>query len=200
MGLTLYFVGAGLTKSLELTRRVPLMVDFVPVLADYLDSNDVLNTLVQMEIGRVYKTACDDCLSLAEQIGRDVPAADRATRDRFAALVRSRSPESIEALFQQVESMEPNTVAAAYAHGLPALFRYAINDVFSTIGWDLNLDPLICFLRRKFTEDAASSDPSAFVHSMTGSLSFLRAGRRSNPVWSFGNWLPSLDTFRTLAA
>jgi hypothetical protein len=147
MGLTLYFVGAGLTKSLELTRRVPLMMDFVPVLADHLDSNVVLNTLVQMEIGRVYKTACDDCLSLAEQIGRDVPAADRATRDRFAALVRSRPSESIEALFEQAESKEPNTAAAAYAHGLPALFRYAINHVFSTIGWDLNLDLLIGFLR-----------------------------------------------------
>jgi hypothetical protein len=156
MGMTLYFIGAGLTKSLELTRRVPLMMDFVPVLADYcLDSDVVLDALVQMEIGSVYETACDDCLSLAEQIGRDVPAADRATRDRFAALVRSRPPESIEALFERVESMAPNTVAAAYAHGLPALFRYAINDLFSTIGWDLNLDPLIRFLKRKFAEDAS---------------------------------------------
>jgi hypothetical protein len=156
MGLTLYFIGAGLTKSLELTRRVPLMMDFVPVLADYcLNSDVVLNALVQMEIGRVYETACDDCLSLAEQIGRDVPAADRAIRDRFAALVRSRPPESVEALLERVESTKPDTVAAAYAHGLPALFRYAINDLFSTIGWDLNLDPLIRFLKRKFAEDAS---------------------------------------------
>ncbi len=108
-----------------------------------------------MEIGKVYKAACDYCLSLAEQIARDVPAADRATRDRFAALVRSRPPESIEALFEQVELMDSNTVAAAYAQGLPALFRYAINHVFSTIGWDLNLDPLIRFLRREFSEDAS---------------------------------------------
>ena len=131
------------------------MTDFVPVLADHLDSDVVLNTLVQMEIGRVYETACDDRLSLAEEIGRDVPVADRATRDRFAALVRSRPSESIEALFERVESAKPNTVAAAYAHGLPAFFRYAINHVFSTIGWDLNLDLLIRFLRRKFTGDAS---------------------------------------------
>jgi hypothetical protein len=154
MGITLYFVGAGLTKSLERTLRVPLMADFVHVLADHLDQNVVLNTLVQMEIGRVYQTACDDCLSLAEKIGKDVPAADRATRDRFAALVRSRPSGSIEALFERVESTKPNTVAVAYADGLPALFRYAINQVFSTIGWDLNLDLLTRFLKRKFTEDA----------------------------------------------
>ena len=62
MGLTLYFIGAGVTKSTELTRRVPLMMDFIPVLADYLDSDIVLNTLAQMEIGRVTrrpaKTVC----------------------------------------------------------------------------------------------------------------------------------------------
>ena len=72
-------------------------MDFVHVLTDYVNCDVVLNTLVQMEIGKVYETACEDCLSLAEEIGRDVPAADRVTRDRFAALVRSRPPESVEA-------------------------------------------------------------------------------------------------------
>jgi hypothetical protein len=50
MGLTLYLVGAGPTKSLELTRRVPLMMDFVRVPTDYVDNDVVLNTLVEMEL------------------------------------------------------------------------------------------------------------------------------------------------------
>lgn len=39
-----YIVGAGFTKSLETGRefRVPLMTDFIDVLADHLDSNVVL--------------------------------------------------------------------------------------------------------------------------------------------------------------
>lgn len=53
MGLTVYFIGAGLTKSHELTRRDPIMIDFVPVFTHCIDSNVALNTLVQMEMGRV---------------------------------------------------------------------------------------------------------------------------------------------------
>ena len=41
-----YIVGAGLTKSLERMQgpRVPLMNDFVSVVADYLDDDTILTT------------------------------------------------------------------------------------------------------------------------------------------------------------
>jgi hypothetical protein len=133
VGLTLYLIGAGLTKSLELTRRVPMMMDFVRVLTDYVDNDVVLNTLVTMELGNVYEAACDDCQRLATEIGRNVPITAQADRDQFAALVRGRQPESIEALFERVELMSSPNI---YGQGLGNYFRYAINQVFSAIGWD----------------------------------------------------------------
>jgi hypothetical protein len=146
MGLTLYFIGAGLTKSLERTRRVPLMADFVHVLADYVDNKVVLDTLVGMEVGRVYETACDECLELATALHRPGQVTDEE-RGQFAALVRGRRSESIEAIFKRVESMSPETPGFEIASGLrPAYFRYAINQVFSTLEWDLELGLLTRFL------------------------------------------------------
>lgn len=150
MGLTLYFIGAGLTKSLELTRRVPMMMDFVNVLTDYVDNDVVLNTLVTMELGKVYESACNDCLKLATQLGRVGPTAAKTDRDRFAALVRGRRPESIEALFERVALMRSPNI---YGSGLGNYFRFAINQVFSSIGWNLRLDRLTRFLTRQFQQD-----------------------------------------------
>jgi hypothetical protein len=62
--------------------------------------------------------------------------------------VRSRQPESIEALFSRIEA-EPANI---YASGLPAYFRYAINQVFVGIGWDLEMTVLERFLRARFKD------------------------------------------------
>src|SRR5580658_1819367 len=99
MGMTLYFIGAGLTKSLETKRRVPLMMDFAQVLAEYARSEVVLKTLAGMEVGKVYTTACDGCIRLARTILGGGQVKD-SERDGFAKLVRYRQPESIEALFE----------------------------------------------------------------------------------------------------
>src|SRR5258708_3938839 len=108
-----YLVGAGLTRSLQLVKRVPLMMDFVGILTDYVGNNVVLNTLVQMELGDVYEIRCDECKQFASQIGKDVPTATTEQRDQFAALVPSRQPESIERLFERISS--PQNI---YASGL----------------------------------------------------------------------------------
>jgi len=79
----------------------------------------------------------------------DEPNFSAEERDRFAELVRSRRPESIETLFGRIESMEPANI---YAQGLPAYFRYAINRVFVGIGWDLETAVLEDFLRRRFND------------------------------------------------
>jgi hypothetical protein len=99
---SVYLVGAGLTRSLQLARRVPLMLDFVRVMTEYVVDNDiVLNTLVTMELGRVYESTCDQCLRLAEEIGTKIKRATKEQRARFAELVASRPPESIESLFER---------------------------------------------------------------------------------------------------
>lgn len=145
--MTVYLAGAGLTKSLQQGDRVPLMMDFVQVLTEFTDNDVVLATLVKMELGEVYERSCDECRRLAEDIGRDVQKASRASRAQFARSVRSREPESIEMLLERSSASK-----SIYGQGLPTDFRYAINQVFATIGWDLRLDVLIRFLRRQFEE------------------------------------------------
>ena len=150
MAATVYLVGAGLTKALQLARRVPLMMDFVRVLADYVGNDVVLNTLVKMELGEVYEIGCDECKQFASQIGKDVPTATQEQRDQFATLVRSRQPESIERLFERISSIAPQNI---YASGLETSFGFAINQVFAVIGWELQLDLLEGFLRKRFEDD-----------------------------------------------
>jgi hypothetical protein len=149
MAMTLYLAGAGLSKSLQSARSVPLMMDFTRVLTEFVSNDVVLNTLVVMELGGVYENSCSECKQLAEQIGKDVPKASADERDRFAELVRSRQPESIETLFDRIETTEPTNI---YASGLPAYFRYAINQVFVGIGWDLEMAVLERFLRARFKD------------------------------------------------
>jgi hypothetical protein len=129
------------------------MMDFTRVLTEFINNDVVLNTLVVMELGDVYERFCLACKRLAEQIGRNVPMAPKAQRDRFAELVGSREPESIETLFERIVLKEPGNI---YASGLPTYFRYAVNQVFVGIGWDLKLDVLESFLRKRFADNAST--------------------------------------------
>ena len=149
MAMTLYLAGAGLSKSLQRSRSAPLMMDFTRVLTEFVSNDVVLNTLVVMELGGVYENSCTECKQLAELIGKDVPKASAYERDRFAELVRCRQPESIETLFDRIETAEPTNI---YASGLPAYFRYAINQVFLGIGWDLEMAILERFLQARFRD------------------------------------------------
>ncbi len=148
MAMTVYLVGAGVSKSLQRFRNVPLMMDFTRVLTEFVSNDVVLNTLVVMELGGVYENSCSECKRLAERIGKNVPKASADERDRFAELVRARQPESIEALFNRIDAGAANI----YASGLPAYFRYAINQVFVGIGWDLEMKVLERFLQARFKD------------------------------------------------
>jgi hypothetical protein len=173
MASTVYFVGAGLTKSLQLSRRVPLMMDFCDVMADYVDNDVVLNALVQMEFAHVYDSACNPCEQFAESL-KDVPTATPGERARFAALVQSRRPESIERLLDRAASLSQSDV---WASGLPTLFRYAINQVFSMIGWDLRLDMLERFLARQLADKSRSHIFVSFNYDLALDRSIERSSR-----------------------
>lgn len=183
MGLTLYFIGAGLTKSLELTRRVPLMSDFVQVLTEYAGNGNkvVLDTLVGMEVGNVYEAACEECLPLAKALrGREEVTEEE--RGRFAELVRNRPSESIEAIFEKVESMRLEPGFETRSGLKPAYFGYAINQVFSTIGWDLQLDLVTRFLTKQFEDNQRNH---VFV-----SFNYDLALDRAIELASDGQWQP----------
>jgi hypothetical protein len=58
-------------------------------------------------------------------------------------------PESIETLFDRIET---TARANIYASGLSAYFRYAVNQVFVGIGWDLEMAVLERFLGARFKD------------------------------------------------
>src|SRR5689334_18625675 len=153
MASTVYFIGAGLTKSLECGLPVPLMMDFVQVMAEYIDIPPVLTALVLMELADVYESTCDACKRSARQLEGNVPTASQDQRVHFAELVKSRKMESIERLLDRASSINPRN---AWASTMPTYFRYAINQVFSRIGWGLRLDVLKHFLDRRFKDKGST--------------------------------------------
>jgi hypothetical protein len=161
------------------------MMDFTRVLTEFVSNDVVLNTLVVMELGDVYETSCAECKQLAERIGKNVPKASADERNRFAEFVRSRQPESIEALFSRIDAEAANI----YASGLPAYFRYAINQVFVGIGWDLEMTVLERFLRARF-EDHGEHVFVSFNYDLILDKCIESA--------SDGMWRPRDSTFRSM--
>ena len=106
-----------------------------------------------MELGNVYETRCGECRALADELSGNVPTATKDQRDRFAGFVRARQAESIERLFERIASVDPQNI---YASFLETCFGHAINQIFSTLGWELRLDLVERFLRRQFEDDLST--------------------------------------------
>jgi hypothetical protein len=141
-----YIIGAGLTKALETDRanRVPLMWDFVSVLADHIASDVVLTTLTTLEVAGAYEYSKPEWKVMAKALNKSAPPADRAT---YATILRRRPAENIERLLQNAYARRRDDI---YADTVPARFSFAINDVFARIGWNVRKQILIDFLWRQF--------------------------------------------------
>ena len=166
-----YFLGAGLTKSLEVKpKRVPLMNDFIAVLADRLEDETILTHLAHLEIADLFQTSCPEARNLAiEILVKDNNS--RAIRDQLREALKNRPPENIEALVEHAarvgsyrgtnpltyldrsELDDPETgamVVKYFALGeAPLRFNFAINSYFDWVGWDLKLDLLQRFVSRQ---------------------------------------------------
>jgi len=158
-----YFIGAGLSKSLEKPgKRIPLMHDFVQVMAEYSDSdNTILTPLAELENnGKAFQHECDDCARLA----RSVVQTDRscATKLAFKRAFMSRQPESIEQLLANALAKEPGAEAPS-GTALVIRFNYAINRFFSLLGWEVHWDPLERFLHHQFRLYPPPSNQHTFV-------------------------------------
>ncbi len=143
----LYFVGAGLTKSLQTPGRpVPMMNDFVSVMADYVEDNVILTTLAQWEVlpDPPYGYRPQGIVDLARPLA---DATDRSPERRaaFRRALKNRPAESIEELLASALTKRPGPFPGM----VPTRFRYGINRVFRIIGWDLNLSPLLLFLQNR---------------------------------------------------
>jgi hypothetical protein len=142
-----YIVGAGLTKSLEGSYRVPLMPDFVSVLADHLDDDAILTHLAEMETEALFDNSTADTRSFARLLARGEDRTS-ASRTKFKAILQGRPSENIETLLQRSEDKGGNDAA-------PTRFNFAINRLFYRIHESLKTEPLQTFLRHQFrTPDA----------------------------------------------
>jgi hypothetical protein len=140
----LYFVGAGLTKSLQLPDKpVPLMCDYISVMANYVADDVILTTLAALELEEPYPYRWEDLESkeLAKKLTG--PNADRNLENRgaFALALKNKPSESIEDLLERASS----TAAIR--------FIYAIDRLFYLVGWDVDFCPLDNFLRGQFKVD-----------------------------------------------
>lgn len=145
----LYFIGAGVTKSLALpTRPVPAIFDFVSTAAEYLYDDIVLTTLAELENSEPYPYVWESPVarSLARQLVGRNRKTDPEARSQFARALRDRPGESIEDLLDRTGSASSNMSSQS----ADVRFRYAIRRLFTLIGWDVDWSPLISFLSGQF--------------------------------------------------
>jgi hypothetical protein len=101
-----YFVGAGLPKALETPgKRIPLMYDFVSVMADYAPSDPViLTTLAQLENAGIFAWPSLEASDLAKRVVGANCDRSAATLGRFKDAMKRRPAESIEDLLLRASS------------------------------------------------------------------------------------------------
>src|SRR5215469_5721693 len=104
MGPILYFVGAGLTKSLALpTHPIPAMFDFISTASEYLSDDVILTTLAELDNSDPYPYAWESprCRVLASGLVDRTEKRTPAMRAQFGQAVRDRPSESIEDLLDR---------------------------------------------------------------------------------------------------
>jgi hypothetical protein len=146
---SVYFVGAGFTKALESRRPVPLVKDFVQVLAKYARRDNVsFMTLIGLEGMNVFRHRDPALRHLAN--GR----LPRRHRTLILRRVATRPHESIETILNRAARLNRSLTGLSAKTLLAAIndpvlrVQYAIGSVFNLIGWRLKFGRLIRYLSR----------------------------------------------------
>src|SRR5436190_2075770 len=98
MGRAVYFIGAGLTKSLQVQdplHRIPLMADFISVMADHVDDEVVLTALVGLELAGLFEWPSEAASRHATTLAL-APNRTAEARRAFAEALKRRPSENIE--------------------------------------------------------------------------------------------------------
>src|ERR1035438_453123 len=151
MGTLLYFVGAGLTRSLALPDRpIPAMFDFINTAAEYLFDKVVWTALASLEIAEPYPYAWEAplCRTLAQQLFDRNQQPPPDLQSRFRQALRDRPSESIEDLLDRTGGRASNLPSQA----ANLRFQYAVARIFSLIEWQVNWHALDTFLQRQFQD------------------------------------------------
>jgi hypothetical protein len=182
-----YIIGAGLTKSLEVSRefRVPLMTDFVAVLADHIEDDVVLTALTNFEKGGVFGWSRPEWLAIADALKN---SSSRAAREKYAEILRRRPAENIEDLLRRAVRKKKGDLYAALVE---QRFGFAVNAVFAKIGWQLRLDVLAAYLGRQFALPNTSHAFISYNYDLVLDTCIQRAaGGAWSPVTGYGIQFP----------
>lgn len=151
-----------MTKALEKPDKpIPLMNDFIRVMAGYADFDDViLTTLAELENAGVFESKCPE----AEELARRVVGNDRSpeTKGAFKTAMAKRPPESIEQLLTNALAKDPSAGGPS-GTALVIRFNYAINRFFSLLNWNVGWEPLKRFLRDQFRRHPLERNVHTFV-------------------------------------
>ncbi len=173
MNRIVYFIGAGLTKSLEISNwPVPTMWDFVSTMAHYLENDAILAAMVELERADLFQWKSTDAAKLVK--GKFPP--DRAA---LRQALRNRPAESIEDLLER--SLEPS--ANFSAQGAHQRFKYAINQVFCMVDWKINWLPLERFLQNQFRMPGTEHTLISFNYDLV----LDHAVQKLSPSWEPAN-------------
>lgn len=155
MTSTVYFVGAGLSKALQLdaSHPIPLLADFVKVAAYYAEndtSNIPILTLMGLERCGRFRWRSEEGLRVARAF--EPKKRDNSLVKSFVEILRRRPSESIEDLLVREDrgaSFGESTIFEPVIR-----FRYAISRIFALIGWRARIDLLSRLFARQFAEIA----------------------------------------------
>lgn len=176
----LYFVGAGLTKSLEISNwPIPTMWDFVFTMAQYLEDDIALATMVALERADLYEWKSPDAAKLT---ATPFPP-DRVA---FRQILRNRPAESIEDLLER--SLGPS--ANLSAQGAHQRFKYAISRLFCLVGWNINWHPLEQFLKTQFSRPDAGHTFTSFNYDLTLDRAVQKLAPDWGPATGYGIEIP----------
>lgn len=182
-----YFIGAGLTKSLETSGwPVPAMWDFTSTMASYIDDDIVLTTMAELENAGLYRGRSDVAANLAVRIvGK---AADRspAARAAFREALKNRSPESIEDLLERSLQLSGNP-AADSAH---QRFKYGISRLFCLLGWNVHWEPLDRFLHTQISRGGTRHTFVSFNYDLILDFAVQRTSVEWKPDTGYGFNIP----------
>src|SRR6185436_2072680 len=141
-----HIVGAGFTKGLERRGQVPLMMDFVQVLARHARRDDTcLMTLIGLERTGLFRHRNPASRRLASTQN------PKQFRRQLTTSAMRRRPESIETILTRAKRIDRHLAKEIKktkrfsAKAITAMFsdpelrvQYAISSVFRTIGWQLS--------------------------------------------------------------
>src|SRR5213083_31036 len=129
----LYVIGAGLSKSLELSRaRIPLMYGFIDVMADYIEEPSIVTALSVLEQADVFEYSQQEWKDLARLLGLSQGYRTTQNLEAYKRILKSRPSENIETLLQR--AVERRQI---FAQTSPMSFSFSINTVFYRIGWNI---------------------------------------------------------------